>query len=72
MPLGRIVNVSENKKSVTEYGLDFTNCSLCGACIEACPSYAIHFSRAYNLASTDKGDFHYDLMKRPESGGKEP
>ena len=27
----------QKKKSVTEYKLDFTKCSLCGSCVEACP-----------------------------------
>ena len=26
------------KKSVTEYKLDFTKCSLCGSCVEVCPT----------------------------------
>lgn len=54
----------EKKKSVTQYELDFTKCSLCGACIEACPSDAIKFSREYNLASTSKEGYQYDLVKR--------
>jgi NADH-quinone oxidoreductase subunit I len=27
----------EKKKSVTEFKLNFTKCSLCGSCVEACP-----------------------------------
>ena len=39
------------KKSVTNYILDFTKCSLCGLCVESCRFDAIHFSRTYNAVS---------------------
>lgn len=54
------------KKSVTKYILDFTKCSLCGSCVEACRDGAIRFSRDYNLAGTSKDDFVMDLFKRLE------
>jgi NADH-quinone oxidoreductase subunit I len=54
------------KKSVTQYILDFTKCSLCGSCVEACRDGAIRFSREYNLASTRKEDYIMDLFKRLE------
>ena len=62
----------EKKKSVTVYKLDFTKCSLCGACVETCASDAIRFSKEYNLASTDKEDYHFDLLKRAGERRKEP
>jgi NADH-quinone oxidoreductase subunit I len=52
------------KKSVTSYTLDFTKCSLCGSCVEACRDGAIRFSREYNLAATSKEEFVMDLFKR--------
>ena len=55
------------KKSVTQYVLDFTKCSLCGSCVEACRDGAIRFSREYNLASTNKDDYVMDLFKRLET-----
>ena len=55
------------KKSVTQYVLDFTKCSLCGACVEACRDSAIQFSREFNLASTNKEDYIMDLFKRLEN-----
>jgi NADH-quinone oxidoreductase subunit I len=55
------------KKSVTDYRLDFTKCSLCGSCVEACREGAIRFSRDYNLASTNKEDYVMDLFKRLEA-----
>ncbi|MBU0483982.1 MAG: NADH-quinone oxidoreductase subunit I [Proteobacteria bacterium] len=54
------------KKVVTSYILDFTRCSLCGQCVESCNFGAITFSKDYNLASTDKNDFIFDLKKRLE------
>jgi NADH-quinone oxidoreductase subunit I len=54
------------KKSVTQYVLDFTKCSLCGSCVEACRDGAIRYSHEYNLASTNKEDYVMDLFKRLE------
>ena len=62
----------EKRKSVTVFQLDFTKCSLCGACVETCASDAIRFSREYNLASTDKKAFQYDLLRRLNERNKEP
>jgi len=52
------------KKVLTTYILDFTKCSLCGSCVESCNFDAIHFSKDYNLASTNKDDYIFDLVKR--------
>ena len=53
-------------KVLTTYILDFTKCSLCGSCVESCNFNAIHFSKDYNLASFDKNDYIFDLVKRLE------
>jgi NADH-quinone oxidoreductase subunit I len=55
------------KKSVTQYVLDFTKCSLCGSCVEACRDGAIRYSHEYNLASTNKEDYIMDLFQRLEN-----
>ena len=61
------------KKSVTAYELDYTKCSLCGACVEVCPADAIEFSKRYNLATSDKEQFHrMDLYKDLEEKKKKP
>ena len=57
-------------KVLTEYVLDFTTCSLCGSCVESCNFNAIQFSNEYNLASTRKEDFIFDLLKRMEEQKK--
>lgn len=58
------------KKSVTSYTLDFTKCSLCGSCVEACRDGAIQFSREYNRVSLNKEDFIMDLFKKLEMEAK--
>jgi len=57
------------RKMVTNYRLDFTKCSLCGSCVEACRDGAIRLSRQYNLASTSKEEFIMDLFQRLEAEG---
>ncbi len=59
------------RKTVTYYRLDFTKCSLCGSCVEACRDQAIRFSRDYNLAGWKKEDFIMDLFKRLEIQSRE-
>lgn len=56
----------ERRRVVPEYRLDFTKCSLCAACVEACNSAAIRFSKEYNLAGTSKDEYLMDLLKRLE------
>jgi NADH-quinone oxidoreductase subunit I len=61
----------EKKKSVTEFKLDFTKCSLCGSCVEVCPVDALDFSKDYNLASTSKESFYQiDLYKKVTEEGE--
>lgn len=55
------------RKTVTNYRLDFTKCSLCGSCVEACRDGAIRFSMEYNLAGTSKEEFIMDLFQRLEA-----
>lgn len=54
------------KKVLTSYKLDFTKCSLCGSCVDSCNFGAVEYSKEYNLASTRKKDYHFDLLKRLE------
>jgi len=58
------------KKVLTKYILDFTKCSLCGSCVESCNFNALEFSKEYNLASTRKEDFIFDLLQRLEERNK--
>ncbi len=54
----------DKRKSATDFNVDFTRCSLCGSCVEVCPTDALRFSRRYNLASTSRDAYHLDLLKR--------
>ena len=57
---------STQRQMLTKYILDFTTCSLCGSCVESCNFNALEYSKEYNLASTRKEDFIFDLLKRLE------
>jgi NADH-quinone oxidoreductase subunit I len=52
------------KKELVGYGLDFTKCSLCGNCVEVCPTSALEFSNEYNLVGLSRHDFHFNLLER--------
>lgn len=59
------------KKSATLYQLDYTKCSLCGACVEVCPPNALEFSKRYNIATGEKGALQeMDLLKDLEERKK--
>jgi NADH-quinone oxidoreductase chain I len=51
---------------LTSYHLDFTKCSVCGTCVEVCPTAALDFSQEYRHVSFSRDDFHYDLLKMVE------
>ena len=67
---GIVKREGEKRKSATEFDLDFTKCSLCGSCVEVCPTDALEFSKDYNLASTRRDDYFYDLLKRLQAEQK--
>jgi NADH-quinone oxidoreductase subunit I len=54
------------QKALTKYELNFTTCSLCGLCVEACPTDALAFSKDYNLTGFTGKEFVFDLLKRLE------
>lgn len=51
-------------KNPGEYVYDFTYCSLCACCVEACPVDSIRFSHEIYLAGTRREDFKIDLLAR--------
>ncbi|MBI5558538.1 MAG: NADH-quinone oxidoreductase subunit I [Deltaproteobacteria bacterium] len=68
-PSGCITVKSEKRpgvkgKVLTAYILNFTTCSLCGQCVENCKPGAIGFSNEYNLASTRREDYIFDLLRK--------
>lgn len=56
----------EKGRTLTAYRLDFTRCSLCGICVEVCPTKALGFSNEYELAGFTRGEYHYNLLERLE------
>ncbi len=59
----------DKRKSVTQFVLDYTKCSLCGACVEVCPVDALAYSHNYNLASTSKTKYaQIDLYQMVNEG----
>ena len=53
----------ENRTPAT-FILDFSKCSLCGLCVEACPVNALIFSRNIYLAWNNRDQFKIDLLDR--------
>lgn len=60
----------EKRKSPTDFKVDFTKCSLCGSCVEVCPTEALRFSHNYNLAGTSREAYYLDLLKRLQTQSK--
>jgi NADH-quinone oxidoreductase subunit I len=66
-------------KNPAAYTYDFTLCSLCACCVEACPVGSIRFSNELYVVGERREDFHYDLLSRlrrqaakhPRSAAKE-
>jgi len=70
-PSGCITVLGESREGVkgkvlTAYNLDFTKCSLCGLCVEVCPTSALCYSQEYNLAGFSPEEYRYNLLKRLE------
>lgn len=51
-------------KDPAVYHYDFTYCSLCACCVEACPVNSIRFSHELYLSGTRREDFNIDLLAR--------
>jgi NADH-quinone oxidoreductase subunit I len=51
------------KKTATVYLYDYSTCSQCGLCNEACPVDALTFSRDYNMIGLGREDLVFDLVK---------
>ncbi|MDR3569639.1 MAG: NADH-quinone oxidoreductase subunit I [Syntrophobacteraceae bacterium] len=51
-------------KTLTGYVIDFSKCSLCGLCVEICPTSTLEYSREYELVGDTGADCVFDLMLR--------
>jgi NADH-quinone oxidoreductase chain I len=54
---------SKKKRAVT-YALEYNLCSLCGLCVEVCPTKALKFSDEYRLAGYSRQDSRIDVLAR--------
>jgi NADH-quinone oxidoreductase subunit I len=63
----------EKQKRATKYIHEHQYCSLCGLCVEVCPTTALEFSQVYSLAGFSRQDFVIDhlilLQKRQYAAG---
>ncbi len=51
-------------KRATSYVIDYSLCSLCGLCVEVCPTAALKFSEEYRLAGFSRQDMVIDVLAR--------
>jgi NADH-quinone oxidoreductase subunit I len=49
------------KKRVAEFEMDFSLCSLCGLCLDVCPTDTLEYSKAYDEAGYNR-DWRVDLL----------
>jgi formate hydrogenlyase subunit 6/NADH:ubiquinone oxidoreductase subunit I len=50
------------KKRATKFTMDFALCSLCGLCLDVCPTTTLEYSRLYDDASYSR-DWDFDLLE---------
>jgi len=51
-------------KEPEKFLYDYTLCSLCGTCVEACPGGSLRFSSQAYLAGPDKSEFVMNLLEK--------
>jgi len=55
------------KKRATRFDMDFALCSLCGLCIDVCPTVTLEYSRLYDEAGYTS-DWTFDLLEEFQDG----
>ncbi|MEM9494144.1 MAG: NADH-quinone oxidoreductase subunit I, partial [Myxococcota bacterium] len=50
------------KKRATQFEMDFALCSLCGLCIDVCPTTTLEYSKLYDEAGYNR-DWNMDLLE---------
>lgn len=58
------VKVDPKKKLPSKYVIDYSYCSLCGLCLESCPTHTLKWSNEYRLANYSRKDNVIDLLAR--------
>lgn len=49
-------------KRCTRFEVDFALCSLCGLCVDACPTQTLAYSKIYDHVGRHRNGFVYDLV----------
>ena len=57
---GRVEGIK--KKRAATFEMDFALCSLCGLCIDACPTDTLEYSKIYDEAGFQR-DWNFDLLE---------
>ena len=58
------VKLEPKKKVPLKYVIEYYYCSLCGLCLESCPTNALQWSKEYLLANFHREDSVYDILVR--------
>jgi len=58
------VKIDAKKKAPRKYIIEYQYCSLCGLCLESCPTKALKWSEEYRLAGYSRQDCVVDLLAR--------
>lgn len=56
------------KKRATKFDMDFALCSLCGLCLDVCPTTTLEYSRDYDVAGYTRDGFVHDLLDPYRAG----
>jgi NADH-quinone oxidoreductase subunit I len=57
---------AKSSKVATHYLIDYSRCSLCGLCVECCPTQTLKFCTQLALEGESRWDSVIDLMERLE------
>lgn len=57
---GRVDGIK--KKRASKFDMDFALCSLCGLCIDVCPTTTLEYSKIYDSAGYNR-DWNFDLLE---------
>lgn len=58
------VKLDAKKKVPFKHVIEYYYCSLCGLCLESCPTHALQWSHEYLLANYRREDSVFDLLTR--------
>jgi len=58
------VKLDKKKKVPWQYVIEYQYCSLCGLCLESCPTSALKWSNEYRLAGYTREDSVVDVLTR--------